>query len=114
MSDYETSINKTDNTSDKAGGASAQVLPAEAGMDGGPVDKALAFAEHAGPINTDPVAMRKLLWRIDLMIMPIMMGCEFLNFLDKSSISYSALVRTFRLAWRTPARERRRATVCAC
>lgn len=93
MSAYSASINKTDNTSEKAGSniASARVLPAEAGVDG-PVDKALAFAEHAGPVNMDPVAMRKLLWRIDFMIMPLMMGCEFLNFLDKSAISYAALV----------------------
>lgn len=69
----------------------SEVLPAALAADG-LVDRSFAFVDQTLPVNTDPKAMRRLLWKIDLMLMPIMMGCEFLQFLDKSAISYAALV----------------------
>ena len=57
-----------DQEKDHKGQPTSTVLPAEAGMDG-PVDRALAFLDGAEPLNTDPAAIERLVWKIDSMLM---------------------------------------------
>lgn len=65
-------------------------------------DEALAFltnqpraAEIAiedSAILEDPKALRKLLWKIDLTICPLLAAVYFLQFLDKTTLSYTAVM----------------------
>ncbi|WWD01726.1 hypothetical protein V866_008672 [Kwoniella sp. B9012] len=57
-------------------------------------DRDLDLLEHAEKIDlsqVDPAVLKRVLWKIDLVLMPVMMFCEFFQFLDKSSISYAKL-----------------------
>jgi hypothetical protein len=65
-------------------------------------DEALAFltnhpraAEIAiggSAILEDPKALRRLLWKIDLTICPLLVAVYFLQFLDKTTLSYTAVM----------------------
>lgn len=47
--------------------------------------------QEALEILADPKALRRLLWKIDLTIIPCMVAVYFLQFLDKTTISYVRL-----------------------
>jgi hypothetical protein len=65
-------------------------------------DEALAFltnhpraaeiAIEGSAILEDPKALRRLLWKIDLTICPLLAAVYFLQFLDKTTISYTAVM----------------------
>ncbi|WVW83469.1 hypothetical protein I302_105490 [Kwoniella bestiolae CBS 10118] len=64
------------------------------GSNGSPMDKDLDLLEHSEKIDlsqVDPAVLKRVLRKIDLVLMPVMMLCEFFQFLDKSSISYAKL-----------------------
>ena len=48
--------------------------------------------QEALEILADPKALRRLLWKIDLTIVPCMIAVYFLQFLDKTTISYTAVM----------------------
>ncbi|OQO14228.1 hypothetical protein B0A48_01104 [Cryoendolithus antarcticus] len=53
-------------------------------------DAALAFLRHEGAVREMmPQDHKKLVRKIDLMIMPIMWGCYFFQYLDKTLINYA-------------------------
>ena len=65
-------------------------------------DEALAFlenhpraaeiAEEGDAILQDPVQLKKLLRKIDLTIAPLLAAVYFLQFLDKTTLSYTAVM----------------------
>jgi ACS family allantoate permease-like MFS transporter len=65
-------------------------------------DEALAFltnhpraaeiAIEGSAILEDPKALRRLLWKIDLTICPLLAAVYFLQFLDKTTLSYTAVM----------------------
>ena len=65
-------------------------------------DEALAFlknhprseeiAQEGAAILNDPVRLRKLLWKIDLNVLPLLAAVYFLQFLDKTTLSYAAVM----------------------
>ncbi|KAF4550708.1 Allantoate permease-like protein [Elsinoe fawcettii] len=65
-------------------------------------DEALAFLSnhpdadevtiHAQAILDDPIRQAKLLRKIDLTICPLLAACYFLQFLDKTTLSYTAIM----------------------
>jgi MFS transporter, ACS family, allantoate permease len=65
-------------------------------------DEALAFltnhpraaeiAMEGSAILEDPKALRKLLWKIDLTICPLLAAVYFLQYLDKTTLSYTAVM----------------------
>jgi ACS family allantoate permease-like MFS transporter len=65
-------------------------------------DEALAFltnhpraaeiAIEGSAILEDPIALRKLLWKIDLTMCPLLAAVYFLQYLDKTTISYAAVM----------------------
>ena len=65
-------------------------------------DEALAFlenhpqaaqlAEQANTILEDPVKLKKLVRKIDLTIAPLLAAVYFLQFLDKTTLSYTAVM----------------------
>ena len=65
-------------------------------------DEALAFlenhprraeiAEEGAAILEDPVRLRRLVRKIDLTIVPLLAGVYFLQFLDKTTLSYTAVM----------------------
>jgi ACS family allantoate permease-like MFS transporter len=65
-------------------------------------DEALAFltnhpraaeiAMEGSVILEDPKALRKLLWKIDLTICPLLAAVYFLQYLDKTTLSYTAVM----------------------
>ncbi|WVQ79791.1 hypothetical protein IAT38_001891 [Cryptococcus sp. DSM 104549] len=70
------------------------ISPGSSAPPAGHGDRALDLLAHTEQIkieDVDPEVLRKLVRKIDWFIMPCMMLCEFFNFLDKSSISYSKL-----------------------
>ena len=65
-------------------------------------DEALAFlenhprrvevAEEGAAILEDPVRRRRLIWKIDLTLVPLLASVYFLQFLDKTTLSYTAVM----------------------
>lgn len=65
-------------------------------------DEALAFlanhpraaqiAEEGAAILEDPMRLKKLIRKIDLTIAPLLAGVYFLQFLDKTTLSYTAVM----------------------
>ncbi|WVQ79793.1 hypothetical protein IAT38_001893 [Cryptococcus sp. DSM 104549] len=70
------------------------ISPGSSAPPAGQGDRALDLLAHTEQIKIEDVdseVLRKLVRKIDWFIMPCMFLCEFFNFLDKSSISYSKL-----------------------
>ena len=65
-------------------------------------DEALAFlenhprraeiAEEGAVILEDPARIRRLIWKIDCTLVPLMASVYFLQFLDKTTLSYTAVM----------------------
>nr|QFR37172.1 MFS transporter [Cyberlindnera americana] len=56
------------------------------------VDEAMNYAEADQDIELDPVYERKLLWKIDLMILPIVVALMSCQLMDKTTNSYAAIM----------------------
>ena len=54
--------------------------------------RAVQIAEEGAAILDDPKLTRKLLWKIDLTITPLLAAVYFLQFLDKTTLSYTAVM----------------------
>lgn len=65
-------------------------------------DEALAFLEshprraeveeEGAALLNDPARLRRLIWKIDLTLVPLMASVYFLQFLDKTTLSYTAVM----------------------
>jgi hypothetical protein len=54
------------------------------------VDEALKFLEaNASSINLEDVDEKRLMWKVDLTLMPLMFLCYFLQYSDKTLINYA-------------------------
>jgi len=55
-------------------------------------DDALKFIVEGDVISMSPEEERKLVRKIDFMILPLLFGCYFLQYLDKTLINYAAIM----------------------
>ena len=49
-------------------------------------------AQEGSNIVQDPKALRKLLWKVDMRIMPLLAAVYFLQFLDKTTLNYTSIM----------------------
>ena len=54
--------------------------------------RAIEVAEEGGAILEDPVQLKKLVRKIDFTIAPLLAAVYFLQFLDKTTLSYTAVM----------------------
>jgi len=54
--------------------------------------RALEIAEEGNAILEDPIQLKKLIRKIDLTIAPLLAAVYFLQFLDKTTLSYTAVM----------------------
>lgn len=54
--------------------------------------RAVEIAEEGAAILEDPVQLRRLVRKIDLTIAPLLAAVYFLQFLDKTTLSYTAVM----------------------
>ena len=54
--------------------------------------RAIEIAEEGAAILEDPVQLKKLVRKIDLTIAPLLAAVYFLQFLDKTTLSYTAVM----------------------
>ena len=54
--------------------------------------RAVEIAEEGNAILEDPVQLKKLVRKIDLTIAPLLAAVYFLQFLDKTTLSYTAVM----------------------
>ena len=54
--------------------------------------RAVEIAEEGNAILEDPKRMNRLLWKIDLTIAPLLAAVYFLQYLDKTTLSYTAVM----------------------
>lgn len=54
--------------------------------------RAIEIAEEGNAILEDPVQLKKLVRKIDLTIAPLLAAVYFLQFLDKTTLSYTAVM----------------------
>ena len=54
--------------------------------------RAAELAEEANAILDDPIRLKKLVRKIDLTIAPLLAAVYFLQFLDKTTLSYTAVM----------------------
>ena len=54
--------------------------------------RAMEIAEEGAAILNDPVQLKKLVRKIDITIAPLLAAVYFLQFLDKTTLSYTAVM----------------------